>query len=253
MRVISLGWGVQSFTLAVMAALGDIEPVAAAVHADTTYESSLTYDFAKKWTPWLEERGVKVETVKNTKPNDVIRPYGDNKYRIRIPVFTASEKVGQLRRTCTADWKIAPLRRWLQENRDGKQVEQLIGISTDEFLRMRDSNVKYIKNVYPLIQLKMSRNDCLDYLDKNNIEKPAKSSCTFCPFHSTKEWQATKKIQKDWDQAVAYDIEMRDKRPPFKIFLHPSRRPLDSIDFRTEEEKGQTTFWDQECQGMCGI
>ena len=32
MRVISLGWGVQSFTLAAMAALGDIPPVDAAIH-----------------------------------------------------------------------------------------------------------------------------------------------------------------------------------------------------------------------------
>jgi hypothetical protein len=46
---------------------------------------------------------------------------------------------------------------------------------------------------------------------------------------------------------------LRDKRPPFEIYLHPSRKPLETIDFRTEEEKGQSTFWDQECQGMCGI
>lgn len=38
MRIISLGWGVQSFTLAAMAALDEIEPVDFAVHADTTEE-----------------------------------------------------------------------------------------------------------------------------------------------------------------------------------------------------------------------
>jgi hypothetical protein len=253
MRVISLGWGVQSFTLSVMAALGDIEPVDAAVHADTTYESSLTYEFADKWTPWLEERGVKIVTVKNEKSNDVIRPYGDGKFRIGIPVFTASDKGGQLRRTCTSDWKIAPLRRWLQQNRNGETVEQLIGISTDEFLRMRDSNVKYIKNVYPLIKLGISRKDCVTYLNDHNIEIPAKSACTFCPFHSTSEWRRMKQIEKDWKQAVDFDNVLRDKRPPFEIYLHPSRKPLETIDFRTEEEKGQSTFWDQECQGMCGI
>ena len=63
MKVISLGWGVQSFTLAAMAALGETEPVDAAIHADTTHEASGTYEFARQWTPWLEERGVKVVTV----------------------------------------------------------------------------------------------------------------------------------------------------------------------------------------------
>jgi hypothetical protein len=63
MRTLSLGWGVQSFTLAAMAALGDIPPIDAAIHADTTHERTLTYQFAAKWTPWLEARGVRVVTV----------------------------------------------------------------------------------------------------------------------------------------------------------------------------------------------
>ena len=50
MKVISLGWGVQSFTLAAMVALGELEPVDYAIHADTTHESILTYRFAEKWT-----------------------------------------------------------------------------------------------------------------------------------------------------------------------------------------------------------
>ena len=54
MKILSLGWGVQSFTLAAMAALGEIEPVDFAIHADTRHEFSGTYEFAKTWTPWLE-------------------------------------------------------------------------------------------------------------------------------------------------------------------------------------------------------
>ena len=63
MKAISLGWGVQSFPLAAMAALGELESVDVAIHADTTHESKLTYEFAARWTPWLEERGVRVVTV----------------------------------------------------------------------------------------------------------------------------------------------------------------------------------------------
>ena len=60
MRVISLGWGVQSFALAAMSALGELPPVDAAIHADTTHERRETYEFAATWTPWLEARGVHV-------------------------------------------------------------------------------------------------------------------------------------------------------------------------------------------------
>ena len=37
-------------------------------------------------------------------------------------------------------------------------------------------------------------------------------------------------------------------------FLHNSRKPLDTIDFRNDVDKGQTllSFMD-ECEGMCGV
>ena len=50
--VLSLGWGVQSFTLAAMAALGEIVKPDVCIHADTTHEFSGTYKFAKEWTPF---------------------------------------------------------------------------------------------------------------------------------------------------------------------------------------------------------
>ena len=63
LRIISLGWGVQSWTLAAMAALGEIPPVDFAVHADTTWEASGTYEHAGTWGPWLATHGVEVVTV----------------------------------------------------------------------------------------------------------------------------------------------------------------------------------------------
>ena len=63
LKILSLGWGVQSWTLAAMAALDEIPKPDYAVHADTTHEMEGTYSHAKKWTPWLEERGIPVVTV----------------------------------------------------------------------------------------------------------------------------------------------------------------------------------------------
>jgi len=113
LRIISLGWGVQSFALSCMSALGVLPPVDAAVHADTGWERAETYAFAEKWTPWLEARGVRVVTVHGGRPVMGMLPGSSS--HISIPCFTArpdGEPSGMLRRQCTGDWKIGPIRRW---------------------------------------------------------------------------------------------------------------------------------------------
>jgi hypothetical protein len=252
MKILSLGWGVQSFTLAVMSALDDAEPLDYAIHADTLHEQKGTYDFSNRWALWLADRGVKVVTVKN--------PTGGlyktiEKSLSHVPVFTLNEKgdQGQARRQCTERWKIAPIKKWLQENRNGQIVEQWLGISTDEALRMKDSQVKYIVHRWPLIEKNMSRQDCENYLSSKGIEIPPRSSCSFCPYHNTKEWQRINQQPEDWREAIKADEKLRNLRPPYRLFVHPSRKPLKDIDLRTEEQKGQISLWDDECSGICGV
>lgn len=254
MRVISLGWGVQSFTLAAMAALGEIEPVDYAIHADTGFESVLTYDFAERWWMWLRDRGVMVVTVNEPNARIIINRGGG---KIYIPAFTESNKGagGMLRRQCTQHWKIAPIRRFIQSQRKGQPVDMLLGISTDEWQRMKDSDVKYIRNVYPLIEKKMSRLDCVNWIKTHGLEVPAKSACYFCPFHSTSEWNRVKQTS-DWKLVTAVDEQIRYARPSelgLRLYLHPSLKPIDEVDFRSAEEKGQMTLWDAECSGICGV
>ncbi|MCP4141934.1 MAG: hypothetical protein GY755_16940 [Chloroflexi bacterium] len=256
MKILSLGWGVQSFTLAAMSALGEIEKVDYAIHADTLHESLLTYEFAEKWTSWLENHGVKVITVKNP-TNGLFEILEKKKGQAFIPLFTVSRKTGksgQLRRSCTQRWKVAPLRKKVQELRKGEQVEQWLGISTDEALRMKPSDVKYITHRWPLIDLGMSRDDCKQWLKNHGLDVAPRSSCVFCPYHSTKEWRKVKKSI-DWKEALMADELVRNIREPdgYTSFIHPSRTPLESVDFRTQEEKGQLRLWDEECEGICGI
>lgn len=246
MKIISLGWGVQSFTIAAMVALGELEPVDVAIHADTTHEASWTYDFARRWTPWLEEHGVKVVTVK---PSDagVVDRFGG----VMIPAYI--ENGGTFSRQCTDKWKRANIRRWLQTNRNDKQVDQWIGISLDEYQRMRESDVKYITNRYPLIDKRMTRNDCANWLARHGLELPKRSACTFCPFHSSAEWRMIKASPVDRAEALEVDKNIRQARLPGGLFVHPARVPLDQVDFRTAEERGQLSLWDNECSGICGV
>lgn len=253
MKIISLGWGVQSFTLAAMVALGELEPIDFAIHADTLHESALTYQFAERWTGWLFEHGVKVVTVK-PESSPVIDEFGG----IMIPAHAkqGNKSDGIVRRQCTDKWKRAPMRKWLQENRNGVQVEQWVGISLDEFQRMKDSDVKYIKHRWPLIEKKMRRIDCVLWLEQRGIEIPPKSACTFCPFTPTKDWPTRSRIMSDWIDAVTVDNHIRNYKPGYELYVHRSHIPLSEIDMRSEEEKGQLAFdfgFNDECSGVCGV
>ena len=127
MKVISLGWGVQSFTLAAMVALGELEPVEAAIHSDTGYESQLTYEFAKRWTGWLEDHGVKVVAVNGTggEIDNIYKTSSKGNRFLKIPAYYEKEgKTAIMARQCTTDWKVVPVRRWLQANRNKQPVEQ---------------------------------------------------------------------------------------------------------------------------------
>lgn len=271
MRILNLGWGVQSFTLAVMAALGDIEPLTAAVHADTTWEKSQTYEFAEIFTPWLKARGVNVVTVSaGEQPKKATTGQTDccffstqviDQYQVGgegtcLPAFTGAKnniKKGQLRRQCTSHWKIDPIRRWVRAHRQGReQVHQLIGISLDEAHRMKPAQVKYVTHEWPLIDKRMTRSDCRAYLEKNGLPIPLKSSCVFCPFHKKTEWAEIKKNPKDWVIAVDVDRKIRNVRPPYDLYLLSSCEPLEEADLSTPEDRGQMTLWQDECTGFCG-
>ena len=236
LRVISLGWGVQSWTLAAMAALGDIEPVDYVIHADTTWEHAHTYEHARKWTPWLGEHGVTVVTVTGGR-TDVVREDWSNS--VLIPALTldhATGSRGQVKRQCTHDWKIMPIRKFIRGvltergiKRAPGVVQSLQGISLDEWHRMRTSDVKYIENIYPLVDAKLTRGDCGEYLRSHGLEVPEKSACVFCPYKSIESWKVLKRMGgADWATAVQVDQNIRNRRPKADLFVHPGRKDLET-------------------------
>jgi hypothetical protein len=257
LRILSMGWGVQSFAMAAMVALGEIPPVAYAVHADTGHEASGTYAHAKKWTPWLEERGVHVVTVKSAR-NDVV----EDKNAVMIPAFTVDPitgKPGQIRRECTGHWKITPIRRFLRTivKPTPGAVESLQGISLDEFQRMRTSDVGYIVNAYPLVELRITRADCVTWLEAHGLDVPPKSACTFCPYHSLASWREMKRVGgSDWARAIAVDEAIRQKgsnSQKGELFVHPARRPLaQAVDIPEDHGAKQLTLDEAPCDsGYC--
>lgn len=257
MKIISLGWGVQSFALAAMSALGVLPPVDVAVHADTGHERAETYAFAEKWTPWLEERGVRVVTVR---PSPHLTDIVNGNRFVTPPFFTSGPQgSGMLYRTCTDRWKIRPMQKWQREELERRGlkksagiIEKWIGITFDEAKRAKPSRIKYITNVYPFIEVfdsPWTRRKVIEWLTENGLEIPPKSSCIICPFHDRATWREIQLSSNgDWERALEVDRAIRNKRPGYLCYLTAQRKPLDECDFRSQEEHGQLNLWGQERQ-----
>lgn len=259
LRTLSLGWGVQSWTLAAMAAVGEVEPFDFAIHSDTTFERQETYRFTEQWTQWLQDRGLPVITVSDPRATHIMKKSSTSEGTYTLmPIFTLAQdgSKGQLRRQCTSRWKIEPLHKWLSGElarrsitKSNGAIVQALGISMDEWQRMKSSPVDWIENTYPLVDMRMSRDDCLRWLGAHGLPSPGKSACVQCPYHSPRVWRDMKRANDDdWTAAVAADELLRATGNQW--YLHPARIPL--IDAaRTPEDDGQMSLWDDEVDPTC--
>jgi 3'-phosphoadenosine 5'-phosphosulfate sulfotransferase (PAPS reductase)/FAD synthetase len=272
LRVLSLGAGVQSSTLALMIEKGEIPMVDCAIFSDVGAEPQKVYD----WLEYLKTQlSYPVHTVQWRNLKDDIISASKGEYKgFTAPYFSKNletGKKGMLRRQCTADYKIKPVTQKIRELLGYKKgervakdtkVEMVMGISFDEMQRMKTNQIKYIENQYPLVEMKIRRHHCVEWMEKHNYPKPPRSACTFCPFHKNSEWQEIKQNKQEWEEVVMIDKLIRHQEKHKKniknehqmdeLFLHAERKPIDEIDFRSAEEKGQYSLLD-ECEGMCGI
>jgi hypothetical protein len=262
LRVISLGAGVQSTTMALMAARGDLGPMPdCAIFADTGAEPLAVY----KHLDWLEaELPFPVHRVSagNLRDQIVGAASGLNRMDARPPFFT--ENGGMLNRQCTQDFKILPITKKVRELvglQKGQRapkipvVEQWIGISMDEAIRMKPSRHAFITHRWPLIEKEMHRRHCLTWCEERQYPKPSKSACTFCPYTDNARWRDMKANDPEsFADAVAIDKAIRNiPAQREKWFVHRDRVPLDEVDLSTAEDRGQLNMFNNECEGMCGV
>jgi len=268
LTVISLGAGVQSSVMALMAAHGEITPMPDyAIFADTQSEPKHVYE----WLDWLETQ-LPFPILRVTAGNlrdDLIASAKTGSRVPNPPVFMKTEAgEGMLFRYCTTDYKIKPIYQKLREliglkprQRAPKEVviEQWIGISQDEIQRMKMSRDKWVENRWPLLEKRMSRLHCLEWMrDHGYNELPKKSACTFCPYHDNKTWQEMKQNDPvSWQDAVAVDEAIRgginNTDEGNTVFLHRSRVPLAEVDLTDAHEDQQAFSFMDECDGMCGV
>lgn len=280
---LALGAGVQSSTIAEMMATGKLPPANAVIFADTGNEPEHVYEQVS----YLGARLEGISPVYTVQQGDIMGDiYGNGRFAA-IPFFSLPisiqktlfgdikkrGQVGQLQRHCTHEYKIRPIEKKFRElllelgyarqytdgrifiNR-GVEVNALLGITTDEAERMKANRNKKITNKYPLIDLRMSRGDCLDWLTAKGLPLPQKSSCIICPYHNDTHWNEMKKNHpRDWSMAVKLDKDLRGETLRIAttvdntIFIHKSCYPLEKA--ITANQKEQSAPTQDMCDGIC--
>lgn len=259
LRVQSTGAGVQSTAIALLIQQGKLPPIDGAIFADTGWEPKSVYTHLDR----MEE--------------EIYRPMGVPLYRVSagnirddaldpehrfasMPMFVRNPdgSGGMARRQCTSEYKLKPIKRQVRELLGyphpkpvpkGVYVEQLVGISTDEVQRAKDSGIRYSVNTFPLLDLGLSRRDCLRVLHAAGWETTPKSACIGCPFHGNAQWRRLRDETPDeWADAVEFDAAIRNgsaranaQGQPLRghMYLHRSLLPLADapVDHRTNAEK----------------
>lgn len=249
--VISLGAGVQSTTLALMAAEGEFEVTPElAIFSDTEEEPRQVYEHLE----WLtEELKGKIEVMLVGKGNllevATSRPFNP------IPMYQAGQdgKASLGRRQCTREFKLDPIRKGMRK-RLLNHVDCWIGISLDESLRMKPSGMHWVENRWPLIEKGMTRRDCERWLKDYGVpHEVPKSACVFCPFKSEHDFARMRDTDPEsWDRAVRADERLRTTGTGGREqYVLASLIPLSEL--QTPEDRGQLTFDMDECEGMCGV
>ena len=280
LTVLSLGGGVQSSVMALMAG-ESLPPTGSggafgrmpdcAIFADTHWEPPSVYEHIE----WLKDRlRFPLHVVDNGRNlredvNALTNHSGSRRF-IDIPVYLKGrdgQGDGIGKRQCTTNYKVRPIRTKIRELlglrprqrvHAGTNVELWLGISTDEAIRMRDSRDRWMTNRYPLIEAGMSRRDCADWWAARYDRPLERSACVACPFQSRQRWVETKRRWPGlFAEAVEIDARLRgglalDKTP----YLHMLRMPLaeavafDEAELRAE---GQADGFGNECEGHCGV
>lgn len=264
LQIISLGAGVQSSTMALLAAQGKIEPMPdAAVFADTQDEPASVY----RWLDWLEKRlpfPVHRVTVGRLSEEElklrVSKKTGVTYRRGLIPAYWAGGSMNF--RHCTQEFKLRPIWKKYQQLAGitawcrKPSVVQWIGISMDEATRMKPSRKRWLESRWPLIyDVPMTRDLCLQWMAEQGYPRPPRSACVFCPYHTDAEWIRLKTQEPEaFERAVLFERQLTALSQSVgqgAMSLHAKRVPLDQVVFKPGKKDADA--FQEECEGMCGV
>lgn len=198
LRCVSYGGGVQSTALLVLAAERVIDYrtfLFANVGDDSEHPDTLHY-VRTVAAPYAAAHDIELHTLDRRRRDGEIetlwgRLTKQGSRSLPIPVRMSNGKPGT--RSCTADFKIKVIGKWLKANgaTADRPAEVAIGISLDEIERVNNRRAEpYEHPVYPLLEHAppLRRSDCARIIRAAGLPVPRKSACFFCPFRRSDSW-----------------------------------------------------------------
>lgn len=244
LRVVSYGGGVQSTALLCLAAAGRIDFrtfLFSNVGDDSEHPATLDYVHTVA-APYAAGHGIDLHVLQRRRQRGERRGEVETLWgrlmrpesrRLPIPVRMSSGAPGT--RSCTADFKIAVLGRWMRDHGATKDdpATVALGISVDEIQRAKpgiDPLAPYQFRTYPLLDLGLHRQDCRRIIEEAGLPVPPKSACFFCPFHDKEAWRNLKRDTPDlFDRACQLEDTLNDRRAmrgKDPVWLTRAARPL---------------------------
>jgi len=239
-KVIAYGGGVQSTALLVLAVQRRIDFgvfLFANVGADSEDPATLAY-VERHAKPYAARHGIHlVELHRIRRDGTVETLYGrltrDGSRSLPIPVRMSNGAPGT--RSCTADFKIRVIGRWLKAH-DATEAAPAtvgIGISLDEIWRVNNRRaMPYERPVYPLLDHNppLRRVDCQRIIAAAGLPVPGKSACWFCPMRRPSAFAETRRDRPDlFAKACALEDLLNRRRRALgrdPVWLTRFNRPL---------------------------
>ncbi len=212
--VLSYGGGVNTVALMILLVRENL-PLDEVVFADTGGEVPETYGYLKISRTYLAKHNIPFKTVA-TRKRGTLDLYASSWSRRVIP--------SALWRWSTRDFKVIPIHRYYRSL--STHINQYMGIAYDEAERMKDSRVPFVTNLYPLVDRRITRSDCMTIIEAAGLPMPVKSGCFFCPFNSLDRWR--------WLHAEHPDLFLRAVELEENSKHFPDQRLTDQV-FRNRE------------------
>lgn len=174
-HILSYGGGINSSAL-FFYLLEQGKPLDLVIFADTGEELPETYDAVKRMEQVCKEKGIEFLTCRSDKGN--LYDY----------YFQKKAVMSLMRRDCTSKFKISPIRQAIRAKFGrAEKFVFYIGITYDEFHRVRTSDVAYITNSYPFVDDKITRQGNIEILQRHGFQA-VKSGCKGCIYNKKANW-----------------------------------------------------------------
>lgn len=199
--VVSYGGGVNSTALIVFIVKNKL-PLDHVVFSDTGDEMPGTYEYLDVMGKYLKRRNIPFDIVMNRRKESL------SDTCLRREVIPS-----QVWRWCTRDFKVTPIHAFYRKLES--HIYQYMGIDYGEIHRMKPARVDYVTNLYPLIDYKINREECIKLIKNARLPIPEKSGCYFCPYNNMARWG-----------------EIHEKHPD--LFKHSMKIEEDGKHFKTQ-------------------